>query len=107
MKALHSRYTAEGHDTRYPLILSQRTTAPEHDTPLLFQEFCLGLSDDQSRIVLRRYFEQYGPSQAQWVEYVHSIPTADLIHWIMTHGQLHIECSDNTPPLSPPTTARA
>lgn len=61
MKALHSRYTAEGHDARYPLILSQRTTAPEHDTPLLFQEFCLGLSDDQSRIVLRRYFEQYGP----------------------------------------------
>lgn len=106
MSALHNRYTAEG-DARYPLILSQRTSAPEQDTPLLFQEFCLGLSDDQSRIVLRRYFEQYGPSDAQWVEYVHSIATADLIQWIMSHGQLHIECSDNTPPLSSPITARA
>jgi hypothetical protein len=62
MSALHDRYTAEGHDARYPLILSQRTSAPDQNTPLLFQEFCLGLSDDQSRIVLRRYFEQYGPA---------------------------------------------
>lgn len=98
MKALHSRYTAEGHNAQYPLILSQRTTAPTHDTPILFQEFCLGLSSDQSRIVLRRYFEQFSPANAQWVEYAHSIPTADLIHWIMTHGQLHIECSQDTPP---------
>lgn len=105
MKALHSRYTAEGHDARYPLILSQRTTAPEPDQPLLFQEFCLGLANDQSRIVLRRYFEQFGPTSAQWVEYVHSIPAADLIHWIMTHGTLHIEYSDNTAPLASSTTA--
>ena len=67
----------------------------------------LGLAGDQSRIVLRRYFEQYGPSRSQWVEYVHSIPAADLIQWIMSHGQLHIECSDNTSPLSSPITARA
>lgn len=97
MKALHNRYTAEGHNAKYPLILSQRTTPPTDDTPILFQEFCLGLSSDQSRIVLRRYFEQFSPANAQWVEYAHSIPATDLIHWIMTHGQLHIECSENAP----------
>ncbi|PKA68958.1 hypothetical protein ATI02_1768 [Pseudomonas baetica] len=95
MKALHSRYTAEGPGANYPLILSQRTSAPADDTPILFQEFCLGLAGDQSRIVLRRYFEQYSPANAQWVEYAHSIPTADLIHWIMSHGQLQIESSEN------------
>lgn len=97
MKALHSKYTAEGHNAKYPLILSQRTTAPTDDTPILFQEFCLGLASDQSRIVLRRYFEQFSPANAQWVESTHSIPTPDLIHWIRNHVQLHIECSENAP----------
>lgn len=98
MKVLHRRYTAERHNTARPLILAQRTTAPGPDTPILFQETCLGLASDQSQIVMRRYFELYSPDGAQWVEYVHSIATADFIHWIMRHGQLRIECSDNTPP---------
>ncbi|WP_445178385.1 hypothetical protein [Pseudomonas sp. McL0111] len=100
MKVLNCRYIAKGNATQRPLILSQRTTAPEHDTPILFQEACLGLSDDQSQIVLRRYYERYSPSGSRWVEYVHSIPTADLIHWIMSHGQLRIESSQETPPQS-------
>jgi hypothetical protein len=65
------------------------------DTPIVFQESCLSVSSDQSRIVLRRYFEQFSPTNAHWVEYVHSIAAADLIQWIMSHGQLHIECSDS------------
>ncbi|WP_166220669.1 hypothetical protein [Pseudomonas atagonensis] len=98
MKDINHRYTAEGLSHHRPLILSQRTSAPGDDTPILFQESCLGLTGTQDRIVLRRYFEQFSPSHAQWVEYVHSVPVADLVHWIMAHGQMHIECSDDTPP---------
>lgn len=97
MKVLSNRYTAGGDDTVCPLILTQRTTAPGHDTPILFQETCLGMANDRNQIVMRRYFEHYSPSCAHWVEYIHSIPTAEFIHWIMTHGQLRIECSENTP----------
>ncbi|MFJ4247610.1 hypothetical protein SAMN04488483_0716 [Pseudomonas helmanticensis] len=98
MKEFNQRHTAEGRASHRPLILSQRTTAPGHGTPILFQEACLGLTGNQERIVLRRYFEQFSPDSAHWVEYVHSIPVADLVNWIMRHGQLHIECSDNTAP---------
>jgi hypothetical protein len=97
MKVMSSRYTAEGRDTVRPLILTQRTAAPGLDTPIIFQETCLGLACDRSQIVVRRYFERYSPDCADWVEYIHSIPTAEFIHWIMTHGQLRIECSENTP----------
>ncbi|WP_085585654.1 MULTISPECIES: hypothetical protein [unclassified Pseudomonas] len=86
------------HATQRPLVLRQRTTVPKHDKPILFQESCLGLSDDQSQIVLRRYFERYSPSGTEWVEYVHTLPTADLIHWIMIHGQLRVEGSETIPP---------
>lgn len=97
MKDLSNRYTTEGGVDARPLILAQRTTAPAQDAPILFQQSCLGVAEDQERIVLRRYFERYSPDCGHWVEYVHSIPTADFVHWIMTHGQLRIECSDNTP----------
>ncbi|MGE8064204.1 hypothetical protein [Pseudomonas sp. NPDC089569] len=97
MKDLNSKYTAERDDSQRRLVLSQRSTSPGEDTPILFQQFCLGLTNDRSRVVLRRYFECYSPTCAHWVEYAHSIATADLIHWIMSHGQLHIECSQNTP----------
>jgi hypothetical protein len=101
MKVLNSMQVmngrAEGDDTVRSLILNQRTTAPGHDASILFQQTCLGLANDQSQIVMRRYFEHYAPARAQWVEYIHSIPTAEFIQWIMTHGQLRIECSENTP----------
>ncbi|MGH8450037.1 hypothetical protein [Pseudomonas sp.] len=97
MKVLSSRYTAPPQHSEQPLVLSQRTSVPEQDSPILFQELCLGLAHDQSRIVLRRYFEHYSPDTSRWVEYAHSIPTTELIHWIMTHGQLQIVCSENTP----------
>jgi len=97
MKGLSNRYTTEQGDDARPLILAQRTTAPGQDAPILFQQSCLGLADDLGRLVLRRYFERYSPDCGHWVEYVHSIDIADFIHWIMTHGQLRIECSDNTP----------
>lgn len=97
MKVLNSSNTAEGRDTVRPLILTQRTAAPGFDAPILFQETCLGLTSDRSQIVVRRYFERYSPDCADWVEYIHSISTTEFIHWIMTHGQLRIECSENTP----------
>ncbi|MBC3776431.1 hypothetical protein [Pseudomonas sp. SWRI99] len=96
MKDLYNSNRVGGHCVNRPLILSQRTAALGPDTPIVFQESCLGVSDDQSRIVLRRYFEHFSPASAHWVEYVHSISAADLVAWIMTHGQLHIECSDHT-----------
>lgn len=97
MKYMNSGFTSDGHGAMRPLILTQRTTAPGHDTPMFFQEIGLGLSSDQSQLVMRRYFERFSPAGAQWVEYIHSISTTDFIHWIMTHGQLRIECSDNIP----------
>lgn len=97
MTVLNSRCRAGGHNNAGPLILAQRTAAPAQDAPILFQKICLGLANDRSQIVVRRYFERYSPDCADWVEYIHSIPTAEFINWIMTHGQLRIECSDNTP----------
>ncbi|KRP71765.1 MULTISPECIES: hypothetical protein [Pseudomonas] len=96
MKLSSSRYTEQAQDTGRPLVLSQRTSSPAQDSPMLFQESCLGLTADQDRIVLRRYFEHYSPDAGRWVEYAHSISTAELVHWIMTHGQLHVECSQDT-----------
>ncbi|MCU0070480.1 hypothetical protein N8H71_02700 [Pseudomonas koreensis] len=97
MKDMYSSYTTRDHGAVRPLILTQSTTAPGKETPILFQETCLGLALDQSQLVLRRYFERYSPSGAHWVEYINTIPTTELIHWIITHGQLRIECSENTP----------
>lgn len=97
MKLLTNRYSAPRLYSEPPLILSRRTTAPLQDSPILFQESCLGLADDQSHVVLRRYFEHYSPDTAHWVEYAHSISTTELIHWIMTHGRLQIESSENAP----------
>jgi hypothetical protein len=97
MKDMNSGFTTERHGAVRPLILTRRTAIPGPDTPILLQETCLELTNDQSHLVLRRYFERFSPAEAHWVEYIHSIPTAELVHWIMTHGQLRIECSDNTP----------
>lgn len=97
MKGINSSYSDEGHDATRSLILTQRTTAPGHDTSILFQQTCLELASDQSQIVMRRYFERYSPTSDHWVEYIHSVSTAEFIHWIMTQGRLRIECSDNTP----------
>lgn len=97
MKYINSSFASEGHGAMRPLILTRRTTATSQDTPMFFQEIGLGLSSDQSQLVMRRYFERFSPAGAQWVEYIHSIATAEFIHWIMTHGQLRIECSENTP----------
>ncbi|MBS4086565.1 MULTISPECIES: hypothetical protein [Pseudomonas] len=97
MMDFNSGHNSKSHTANRPLILSQRTAALGHDTPIVFQESCLGVSNDQTRVVLRRYFEHFSPTNAHWVEYVHSISTADLIEWVMSHGHLHIECSDNTP----------
>lgn len=97
MKVSNGSQTAGEHNTVRPLILTQRTALPGGDKSILFQETCLGLAGDQSQIVMRRYFERYSPEDSHWVEYIHSIPTAEFIHWIMTHGQMRIECSENAP----------
>jgi hypothetical protein len=31
------------------------------------------------------------------VEYIHSVPIAEFTHWIMAHGGLRIECSEELP----------
>ncbi|MFZ3282864.1 hypothetical protein [Pseudomonas sp.] len=95
MKVLNSKPGVTQHNGNRPLILSQRTAALGPDTPVVFQESCMGVSTDQGTVVLRRYFEHFSPTNAHWVEYVHSVSTADLMNWIMAHGRLHIECSDN------------
>jgi len=97
MKVLNGSQTDGGHSTVRPLILTQRTALPGGDKSILFQETCLGLASDQSQIVMRRYFERYSPENSHWVEYIHSIPTAEFIHWMMTHGQLRIEHSEDAP----------
>lgn len=97
MKDMKSAYTNPGHGAVRPLILTQRTTTGMLNAPILFQETCLGIAQDQSQLVMRRYFERFSPADSHWVEYIHSIPTSEFIQWIMTHGQLRIECSDNTP----------
>jgi hypothetical protein len=97
MNDLYSSFTVEGPICTRPLILSQRSTASGPDAPILFQQACLAVGQARERIVLRRYFEHYSPDSGHWVEYAHSVPMADLIHWIMTHGQLQVACSDNAP----------
>ncbi|MDR2308276.1 MAG: hypothetical protein LBE53_13930 [Paucimonas sp.] len=73
------------------LLLAHRASAREQG-PLIVQQASLALSDDQQRIVLRRYFEHYSPEGGEWVEYVHSVETRDLIHWMMAQGQLQVDC---------------
>lgn len=97
MQVLNSAYPAEGVDTAHTLILNQRASAVGHDEPILFQQSCLGLTNDRNHIVLRRYFERYSPTSGNWVEYVHSVPIAEFIHWVMANGDLSIECSKDTP----------
>ncbi len=97
MKDMKSAYSTQGHGAVRPLILTQRTNTGALNAPIFFQETCLGIAQDQSQLVMRRYFERFSPADSHWVEYIHSIPTAEFIHWIMTHGQLRIECSENTP----------
>ncbi|WP_248920310.1 hypothetical protein [Pseudomonas entomophila] len=81
-----------------PLVLSARTTSRGQTGSLLVQQVSLDLADDQSQITLRRYFEHYDPQCGEWVEYCHSVPTRDLVNWLMAHGQLHIhESRDGAP----------
>ncbi len=94
MHALKMNSTAHG---AHSLILNQRTSKALHNEPVLFQESRLALSGDQQRIVLIRYIERYSPGSGQWVEYQHSTSIADLTHWIMAHGELHIDCCEDHP----------
>ena len=87
------------HEGIAPLVLSARTTHRGQSGSLLVQQVSLDLADDQSRITLRRYFEHYGPESGEWVEYCHSVPTRDLVNWLMAHGQLHIHESRDAAPL--------
>jgi hypothetical protein len=79
------------------VILNQRTSAPGQDEPILFQQSCLGLTDDRTQVVLRRYFERYSPTTSNWVEYIHHVPIAEFTQWIMANGDLRIECSEDLP----------
>lgn len=80
-----------------PLILSQRNSSPTADAAVLFQQACLSLAGDRQSLVLRRYYERYSPESGEWVEYVHTVSTSALMHWIISNGQLHIEGSAVSP----------
>ncbi|MFJ2689413.1 hypothetical protein [Pseudomonas sp. NPDC087336] len=97
MQGSNSTYATETTDSTHSVILNQRTSAPGHDEPILFQQSCLGLTDDRTHVVLRRYFEQYSPTTGTWVEYIHRVPIAEFTQWIMAHGDLRIECSEDLP----------
>lgn len=98
MKITDTRQRIDRHEGIAPLVLSARTTNRGQSGSLLVQQVSLDLAEDQSRITLRRYFEHYGPESGEWVEYCHSVPTRDLVNWLMAHGQLSIHDSrDGTP----------
>jgi hypothetical protein len=97
MQGSNSTYPIETADSAHSVILNQRTSTPGHDEPILFQQACLGLTDDRTHVVLRRYYERYSPTDSNWVEYIHSVPIAELTQWIMAHGGLRIECSEELP----------
>jgi len=97
MQGSNSTYPIEATDSAHSVILNQRTSAPGHDEPILFQQACLGLTDDRTHVVLRRYFERYSPTSSHWVEYVHSVPIAEFTQWMMAHGDLRIESSEILP----------
>ncbi|MGH8388227.1 MAG: hypothetical protein ACRESJ_22540 [Pseudomonas sp.] len=97
MQGSNSPYPVETVDSAHTVILNQRTSEPEHNEPILFQQSCVGLTDDRTHVVLRRYFERYSPSTSTWVEYVHSVPIAEFTQWIMANGALRIESSDDLP----------
>lgn len=97
MQVLNSKYPADGVDTSNTLILNERASPVWRNEPIHFQQSCLGLTHDRNRIVLRRYFERYSPTCNYWVEYIHSAPIAEFTQWIMAHGELRIECSEDLP----------
>lgn len=105
MQGSNSTYATETTDSAHTVILNQRTSAPgrqdinasAHDEPILFQQSCLGLTDDRTHVVLRRYFERYSPGTGNWVEYIHRVPIAEFTQWIMANGDLRIECSEDLP----------
>ncbi|MDH0300896.1 MULTISPECIES: hypothetical protein [unclassified Pseudomonas] len=93
MKIANRSSRAGEHDCSSPMILSQRATQRGDDASLVVQQVSLALSDDKERITLRRYFEHYDPACGEWVEYIHSVPTRELVHWLMAQGKLLIESS--------------
>jgi hypothetical protein len=95
MQGSNSTYPSETTDSAHTVILNQRTSAPEHEEPILFQQSCLGLTDDRTHVMLRRYFERYSPTTSTWVEYIHRVPVAEFTQWIMANGELRIECSED------------
>ncbi|WP_166363147.1 hypothetical protein [Pseudomonas akapageensis] len=97
MQVSNSKHPADGIDTTHTLILNERASKVWSNDPMLFQQSRLGLSNDRSRIVLSRYFERYSPTCSHWVEYIHSAPIAEFTQWIMAHGDLRIECSEDLP----------
>ncbi|MFU2328941.1 hypothetical protein [Pseudomonas sp. NFX98] len=101
MQGSNSTYPTEAADSAHTVILNQRTSAPGHNEPILFQQSCLGLTDDRTHVLLRRYYERYSPTTSTWVEYIHRVPIAEFTHWIMANGDLRIECSDELPGSSP------
>ena len=97
MQGSNSTYPIEAADSAHSVILNQRTSTPGHNEPILFQQACVGLTDDRTHVVLRRYFERYSPTTGTWVEYIHRVPIAEFTQWIMANGDLRIECSEDSP----------
>ncbi|CRI56643.1 hypothetical protein [Pseudomonas sp. CCOS 191] len=98
MKIADSRNNTDVQEGSAPLILSQRHTSRGQTGSLIVQQESLGLADDLGYITLRRYFEHYDPGCGEWVEYSHTVPIRELIHWLMAHGKLQIRASQDAPP---------
>ncbi|ATB63528.1 hypothetical protein [Pseudomonas mosselii] len=106
MKIVDSRNSTDGHEGRTSLILSQRNTQRGQTGSLIVQQESLELASEQGYVTLRRYFEHYEPTFGEWVEYSHTVPVRDLVHWLMARGQLRIQTSQDVPHLQAAHPAR-
>ncbi|QVM94803.1 hypothetical protein LOY37_10515 [Pseudomonas sp. B21-012] len=84
-------------DSNQSLTLDLRTQELWRNALLSYQDSRLGLSSDGRHMLLSHYFERYSPTSNQWMEYSYKIPVGELVHWIMSHGELHVDRSTSTP----------
>ncbi|MGH8382257.1 hypothetical protein [Pseudomonas sp.] len=87
----------DGLDCSQSLTLDLRTQDLWRNALLSYQDSRLGLCSEGTQMILSHYFERYSPSTSQWMEYSYKVPLAELVHWIMANGQLHVDRSGTVP----------
>ncbi|MNJ68009.1 hypothetical protein D3C77_642220 [compost metagenome] len=83
----------DGLDCSQSLTLDLRTQDLWRNALLSYQDSRLGLGSEGTHMTLSHYFERFSPSNCQWMEYSYTVPLAELVHWIMANGQLHVDRS--------------